>query len=134
MKKALFILLIIFDFGSTSIDPWINKLVTDLKPRQVTLYTEFSTFNDTGFNVSQLSILKSLISQVPTVAVDINNIPPFLNYTKKDRFLYNIKISASLHFFILNEYNVKEQFPRFYHKINFLFGKNKVFSCILSIR
>ena len=54
-----------------------------------------------------------------------------MNYSQSDQiFLYNNKISASLHFFILNENNAKEQLPRildFISKSLFYLSKTKCF-------
>ena len=76
ISKLIIVFLLITK--TASIKTWMSKMISDWKPARVTLYAEMTNYNDTRFNVSHQSVVKNLVSQVPTVIINLDNLPPFV--------------------------------------------------------
>ena len=89
---------------SFEIENSIEKVLKEVEPNRVTLHSDHCNVNASS---NYIRTFKYLTNQVPTTTLNVNNFPKFVNWKAKTLY-QNQNVSAPLHFFILNENNLKE--------------------------
>ena len=110
MKILLIIINLSLAFGALNITGFIGQMIKEVKPRQISLYTDERNITNKYYGL----IFKNLIEQVPTTAISLKNIPPYLKFTR-GYFQYNNNISAPLHLIMLRESKDGQHMKQLYY-------------------
>ena len=84
---------------SVGVNNLVNKMLKEVQPSQVTLYSDLKGRTNVIHNCNYQSIVKNLIEQVPTAIIDLNQPIPFMIHNP-NIIQYNRNATASIHFII----------------------------------
>ena len=86
---------------SMSVQDLVARSVKEVKPRQCVVWTSIADgyVKKEHLNNYQL-VLKNLSSTIPAKVIDINN---GVSFTRSSNYLYNVNISAPMHYFFIAE-------------------------------